>query len=110
MREIRLSGSEGGGAEPNRSLLPLSMGSTEASARPENEGTFAERRTTMGAAEMPAQSKATVSQVTVGDASCNEAPAKSEPLRHFSPEGGLAQALAEARECLRGTRFEPLIE
>jgi len=44
MREIRLSGSEGGGAEPNRSLLPLSMGGEEVPAGSGDEETFAERR------------------------------------------------------------------
>jgi hypothetical protein len=63
----------------------------------------------MGAAEMPAQSKATVSQVTVGDASCNEAPAKSEPLQDAPAEDGRWRAIKGVNES-RLMDFDPLIK
>jgi hypothetical protein len=80
---------------------------------PENPAGSQEEAPAQGAsavAEMPAQGNPTVSQANDGHQRCDEAPAESELIREPSPESGLAQALAEAREFLRRTGFEPLIE
>jgi hypothetical protein len=90
------------------------MGGAETPAGSEKEETFAERKATMGStetpAEMPAQGKATVTQVTDPDAPCNEAPAKSEPLQDSPAEGGLGQAYEAVRQSLLRMGFDPLIE